>query len=188
MSLVRPASFRLSLIAAALFAAGCATVPRDSTDAQSADTETIAQAAAQAAAREVDAQASRARNANRGADRSVAAAAAAASAAAAAAQSQKPFNDVVRDAKESAGLFNVWERDDKVWIEIRPDQFDKPYFFSANLSHGLGEKWLYAGLMGESQIVEFHKVGHNVQLIAKNTEYFASEGKPQARAVAEAFS
>ena len=38
------------------------------------------------------------------------------------------------------GLFRTLARkDDKVWIEIKPDQFDTPFFFSVNLSRGIGE-------------------------------------------------
>ena len=32
------------------------------------------------------------------------------------------------------GLFALWQKDDKVWIEIAPDQFDKPFFFKSNLN------------------------------------------------------
>ena len=186
----RHAPYRLSLLAAALLAAGCASLPREYSDSRTVspnETAAIAAAAAQAAAREA-AVAPAGMPGVRGNDRPATAAAAAATAAAQAAQLQRPFEDVVRDAKESKGLFNVWQHDDRVWIEIAPDQFDKPYFFSVNLSRGLGEKWIYAGMMGDSQIVEFHRVGNNVQLIAKNTDFFASEGKPQARTVAESFS
>src|SRR5437763_5489057 len=42
--------------------------------------------------------------------------------------------------------------------------------------------------MDESDIVEFQRMGNTIQLIAKNQVYFASQGKPQARAVAEAFT
>ena len=83
----------------------------------------------------------------------------------------------------------MYQKDDKVWLEIAPDQFDKPFFFSWNLSRGLGEKFIFGGLMGDSDIVEFHKVGQRrCSCSRKNQVYFASEGKPQARAVAEAFS
>ncbi|MEI6738306.1 MAG: zinc-dependent metalloprotease, partial [Pseudomonadota bacterium] len=34
----------------------------------------------------------------------------------------------------------------------------------------------------------FHKIGNHVQLIAKNTEFYAKEGTPQAQFVAESFS
>jgi hypothetical protein len=45
----------------------------------------------------------------------------------------RPFAEVIKDAKETAGLFRLWQKDDKVWLEISPEQFDRPYFFSVNL-------------------------------------------------------
>src|SRR5580765_3902393 len=42
----------------------------------------------------------------------------------------RSFAEVSRDAKELPGLFRVWQKDDKVWLELAPDQFDHPYFFS----------------------------------------------------------
>jgi len=160
---------------------GCATISADKT----AETAAIAAAAAQAVAK--DAGSSPTPGSAPGAAAPPHSGAGMA-AAAAAAQAQKPFADVVKDAKETAGLFRVYQKDDKAWIEIAPDQFDHPFFFSWNLSRGLGEKFIYGGLMGDSDIVEFHRMGNTVQLIAKNEVYFSSQGKPQARAVAEAFT
>src|SRR5439155_1554042 len=77
---------------------------------------------------------------------------------------------------------------EKVWIEIAPEQFDEPYFLSVNLSQGLGEKMFFGGLMGPSTIVSLHKVGNLVQLLSRNSRYFAKAGTPEARAVAESFS
>jgi Met-zincin/Domain of unknown function (DUF5117)/Domain of unknown function (DUF5118) len=162
---------------------GCATLSADK------ETAAIAAAAAQAVAKD---GASTPQGSAPGAAPPVSgapsAAAAAAAAAVAAAQAQKPFADVIKDAKETKGLFNVYQKDEKTWIEIAPDQFDHPFFFSWNLSRGLGEKFIYGGLMGDSDIVVFHRMGNTIQLIAKNEVYFASQGKPQARAVAEAFT
>ncbi|HEY2817309.1 MAG TPA: zinc-dependent metalloprotease, partial [Casimicrobiaceae bacterium] len=166
---------------------GCATISADKT----AETAAIAAAAATAVAKN-NAAAPMAQGVAPGAAAPGHSAAgvvvAAAAAAAAAAQAHKPFAEVIKDAKETAGLFNVYQKEDKTWIEIAPDQFDHPFFFSWNLSRGLGEKFIYGGLMGDSDIVEFHRMGNTIQLIAKNEVYFASEGKPQARAVAEAFT
>src|SRR5690242_2974231 len=166
---------------------GCATISAD----KSAESAALAAAAAQAVAKDA-ALSPTAQGAGRGASAPGAHAssgvAAAAAAAAAAAQAHKPFAEVIKDAKEAAGLFRVYQKDDKIWIEIAPDQFDHPFFFSWNLSRGLGEKFIYGGLMGDSDIVEFHRMGNTIQLIAKNQVYFASQGKPQARAVAEAFT
>ena len=108
----------------------------------------------------------------------------------------RPFADIVRDAKALPGLFALWQKDDKVWIELAPDQFERPYFFSTNLDQGLGENNFFAGSMSSSlsqrfggpKIVTFRKVGGNVQFIARNVKYTATPGSPEARAVAEGFS
>ena len=174
-----------AIAAAGLVLGGCATIDPKAPEAAAA--QAAASAAAQASTAPVSAPAAPGAAPPASAP-TVAAAAAAAQAAAAAAQSQKPFAEVTKDAKEHPGLFPIWTKDDKVWIELKPDQFDTPYFFSVNLSRGLGEKMIFGGLMGRSHIVEFHRVGNNVQLLAKNEEFFASAGKPQERAVAEAFT
>lgn len=107
----------------------------------------------------------------------------------------KPFADVVKDASASPGYFKLWRKDDKVWIELTPEQLDKPFFMSVNLSRGLGERMLFAGLMGNrsygaggNYLVEFRRIGDNVQLIARNTKFVATPGSPEARAVKNAFS
>mgnify|MGYP003428861208 CR=1 FL=1 len=68
------------------------------------------------------------------------------------------------------------------------EQFDKPMFFSVNLASGIGESFLFGGLMGRSYIAEFRKIGNAVQLIARNERFFAQPSTPEAVAVAEAFS
>ena len=79
-----------------------------------------------------------------------------------------------------------------MWIEVAPDQLDKPLFFKSNINHGIGEGRIFGGAMtypvGVAQVVVFHKVGQNIQLIAKNTKYTATPGTPEARAVAAGFS
>jgi hypothetical protein len=186
--------FRLSRVALALapfLMAGCASVPL-ADGAKPAETSTIAAAAAQAAT--AVASGDNGRDAAPGAARpaSAGAVAAAAAAAAQAAQSAKPFADVVKDAHESRGLFNLWRKDDKVWLELAPAQLDQPFFFKSALNQGIGEARIFGGAMtypvGVAQVVTFHKHGNNVQLIAKNVKYTAQAGTPEARAVAAGFS
>ncbi len=117
-----------------------------------------------------------------------AAPAAAASAPAARPDALKPFKEVAKDAKESKGYFTLHSKDEKVWMEIRPEQFGKPFFFSWNVANSVGERGLYGSQMGRSYQAEFRKIGNQVQLIARNTDYVATPGTPQARAVAQAFS
>jgi hypothetical protein len=190
--------FRLSRVALALaplvafVLAGCASVPLADAG-KPADTATIAAAAAQAATA-AQQSGNGGRDAAPGAARpaNVSAVAAAAAAAAQAAQSAKPFADVVKDARESKGLFNLWQKDDKVWLELAPGQFDQPFFFKSALNQGIGEARIFGGAMtypvGIAQVVTFHKHGNSVQLIAKNVKYTAQAGTPEARAVAAGFS
>jgi hypothetical protein len=100
----------------------------------------------------------------------------------------KPFVEVVRGAQHLQGFLNLYQKEEKVWIELRPDQFDRPLFMSVNLPNGIGERGIYGSQMGLSQVVVFHRIGNLVQMIAKNTDFSAKGGTPQALAVQQAFS
>ncbi len=189
---LRPARIAILMYAVApLLFAGCASIPAMNAG-KSEETEAIAAAAATAATEHPGGPEGAAPGSAQPTPPKATAAAAAAAAAAQAAQAAKPFADVIKGAKESAGLFNLWQKEDKVWIEIAPEQFDHPYFFKSALNQGIGEHRLFGGAMtypvGVAQIVVFHKHGNTVQLIAKNEKYTARAGTPEARAVAAGFS
>ncbi len=98
------------------------------------------------------------------------------------------MKDILKDAKSTPGFFTLHQKDDKVWLEILPSQLDKPFFFSYNIPRSIGERGLYGSQMGGSKLVEFTKIGNQIQLIAKNTQFFAKAGTPQAQFVSESFS
>ena len=100
----------------------------------------------------------------------------------------RPMKDFLKDSKAIPGYFTLHQKDDKVWLEILPSQLDKPFFFSYNIPRSVGERGLYGSQMGGSKLVEFKRMGNQIQLIAKNTQFFAKEGTPQAQFVAESFS
>jgi len=101
---------------------------------------------------------------------------------------EKPFAEVVKDTQVIQGLFTFYKTEDKVLLEIQPDQFNKMYMLSLTCESGLGEGGFYADdSCGETPIT-FHKEGKNVQVIAKNTRFVAQENSPMARAVAHSFS
>jgi len=100
----------------------------------------------------------------------------------------RPMKDILKDAKSIPGFFTLHQKDEKIWLEILPSQMGKPFFFSYNVPRSIGERGLYGSQMGSSKLVEFQKVGNQVQLIAKNTQFFAKEGTPQAQFVSESFS
>jgi Met-zincin/Domain of unknown function (DUF5117)/Domain of unknown function (DUF5118) len=188
-------------IVLALFIGGCATTAPKAIEERAraaGEASAIAEAVAHEATKELaQPESSPPRSTNGPGARptpppAAVAVAAAAQAAAQAAQRERAFADVIKDAKEDEGLFRVWTRDDRIWIEIGADQFGKPFFLTSSLNRGIGENRLFGGMMtypaGLSQVVEFRKYGSLVQLVAKNTKYTAAPGTPEARAVAAGFS
>ena len=100
----------------------------------------------------------------------------------------KPFKEVVKDAKEVPGFFTLYEKDEKVWIEVKPEQLEKPFYFSTVRTRGVGERMVIGGLMGPRHIVYFHKIGQQMQLLAKNHRFRAIPGSVNERAVTTSFS
>jgi hypothetical protein len=102
----------------------------------------------------------------------------------------RPFADVIKDAKRTDGLFTVWQKDDKVWLELKPTDLGQPFFLSPKYKSGIGENGFFGGLMSRDAdgVVEFRRIHNLVQLLARNTEFTAKAGSPAGRAVEAGFS
>jgi Met-zincin/Domain of unknown function (DUF5117) len=106
-----------------------------------------------------------------------------------------PFATVIREAKRIEGPLTLWQKDDKVWIELKPSDLGRPFLLSPKIKTGIGEAWVLGGLMaypvggaGGVQLVEFVKVHNTLRMMARNTDVVAKPGTPEARAVADAYS
>lgn len=100
----------------------------------------------------------------------------------------RPFADVSKDFTEAKGFIPVWTKEERVMLEIHPDQIGKPMFLGGSLAQGLGDAFFLPGLMGQEHIVEFKRIGNTLQLIAKNQRVRAPAGTPLAGAIAESYS
>ena len=100
----------------------------------------------------------------------------------------RPFAEIIKDAKQIPGYFTLYQKDDKVWIEIKPEQLDSPFFYQVNSTRGMGEGGVYPNSMLRGHVAEFKKLGNTVQLIAKNHRFTATPGTAIARAVSESFT
>jgi hypothetical protein len=106
-----------------------------------------------------------------------------------------PFATVIKDAQRIEGPLVLWQKEEKVWLELTPQQFGQPFLLSPKFKTGIGEAWVMAGLMvfpisgaGGSQVVQFVRVQNQVRLQAMNLEVTAPPGTPEARAVESSFS
>jgi hypothetical protein len=100
----------------------------------------------------------------------------------------RAFADVIKDAKRSDGLIATWQKDERVWLELKAEDFGKPFILSPKIKSGIGEAGLFGGLMGEEALVEFRRVHNVVQLVQRNTAFYAAPNTPTGRSVDAAFS
>jgi len=89
------------------------------------------------------------------------------------------------------GYFNFWwdASAGKIWLQI--DKFDTEFLYVNSLPAGLGSNdiGLDRGLIGNSRIVYFSRVGKKVLMVQPNYEYRAiTENANEQRAVKQSFA
>jgi hypothetical protein len=101
----------------------------------------------------------------------------------------KTFEETVKDMEVRSGLFTFYRKADenKILMEIRPDQLDKTFIFAGTLEQATGERGLYAAQQGDDFPFYFRRLGKSIQWMEKNTNFVAEPGTPQARATAKSF-
>jgi len=98
-------------------------------------------------------------------------------------EEQMAFDDAVKDMEMTKGLFTLYRKPDenRVLMEILPDQFDKVFLFAATTDRGTGERGLYASMVDGDFPFVFQRVGKTVLWVHKNASFSAASGTPAAR-------
>jgi Met-zincin/Domain of unknown function (DUF5117)/Domain of unknown function (DUF5118) len=91
------------------------------------------------------------------------------------------FEKVVKGAKVYEGLFRLYQKDDHLFGEIQPHQFDKPFLCPISIARGSSMAG-HTLNFGDQWVLVFHKVGDKVHLVRRNVHFQAK--KSQAVAVA----
>jgi hypothetical protein len=92
------------------------------------------------------------------------------------------FQQVTRGAKVHEGFFKLYQKDDRLLVELSPDKMNKPFLCPIAVAKG-------AGLGGETLntdeqwVLLFKRVGDKVHLVRRNVHFRAKGGTPTARAV-----
>jgi len=107
------------------------------------------------------------------------AAAAAAAAAAPPAPGQLPtYAKWTEGADKQPGLFTLWRKDGRVYIELTKDQFDKEYYAHATTANGLGGYGLLSGDDFQMPATLFKFVRTGPKAVAVILPQFRFESKP----------
>jgi hypothetical protein len=91
------------------------------------------------------------------------------------------FNKVIAGAHQYEGLFKLHLKEDRLYAEIQPHQFDRPLLCPIAVARGMALGG-YTLNFDEQWVLLFHRVGDKVHLIRRNVHYQA-RGGPLARAV-----
>ena len=97
------------------------------------------------------------------------------------------FNTVVKGAKVYEGLFTLHQKDDHVFAEILPFQFDKPFLVPMAIAKGAGVGGTTLN-GGDEYVLLFRKVGDKVFVVRRNVRYTATPGSAAARALDTTYS
>jgi hypothetical protein len=98
----------------------------------------------------------------------------------------RDFAEVIRGSEKIDGLFTLHRKDDHLYAEIKPYQFDQPLLLPVTIARGLAQ----AGIpVGDDKIVlVFHKAGDKVQLIRRNIRFKAPPGTPIDKSVKQNYT
>ncbi len=80
------------------------------------------------------------------------------------------FSELTKDTTKYEGLFNLYRKDDNLYAEIKPNQFNQPFLAPITISRGLAQ----AGTpitSDDEWVLVFKRVGDRIQLIRRNIHY-----------------
>ena len=108
-------------------------------------------------------------------------------AAAAAAEKDKPYGDwkkLTKDAEVKPGYFTLYQKRENLYLEIRPDQLDKPVLGIFSFARGIGSNFVLGGLPLNDRLLEFQRSGDRVLVVEMNTRFDAPAGQRDRKGAA----
>ncbi|HKQ59530.1 MAG TPA: zinc-dependent metalloprotease, partial [Candidatus Eisenbacteria bacterium] len=97
----------------------------------------------------------------------------------------KPYQEwkkVTKDAEVKRGLFTLYQKRENLYLELAPDQLDKPVLGIFSLARGIGMNGVLGGLPVNDRLIEFHRSGDRVLVMEKNTLFTGPAGSPIEKA------
>lgn len=97
------------------------------------------------------------------------------------------YAKTVKGMEEIPGLFKLYRKEQKLYAEILPPQFDKDYLAPIAIAKG-------AAMAGnplnfnDEWVLRFKRVDKKVHLIRKNVHFKAEDGSPRAKAVGQNYT
>ena len=100
----------------------------------------------------------------------------------------RDFSEVTEGAQKHDGLFTLYQKEQHLYAEIRPFQFDQPMLALATIARGMARAGEPLTSGEEEAVITFHRAGDRVQVIRRNVHYKAPSGSPTEKAVKQNYT
>jgi uncharacterized protein DUF4953/uncharacterized protein DUF5117 len=100
-------------------------------------------------------------------------------------EKDKPYGEwkkVTKDAEIKRGFFTLYQKRENLYLELKPEQLDKPVLGIFSLARGIGKSFVLGGLPINDRLLEFHREGDRVLVMEKNMRFTAPAGSPIEKA------
>jgi uncharacterized protein DUF4953/uncharacterized protein DUF5117/uncharacterized protein DUF5118 len=100
-----------------------------------------------------------------------------------------PYADFTKGAQAQHGLFTVWRKDGKVFLEISPKQLDVDFIQTAVPRNGIGGYFFFNGStdFAPARLIRFSKVDDKIAISWPNTDFIATNDSA-ALAISQTFA
>jgi len=100
------------------------------------------------------------------------------------------FAEITKDTQKTEGIFTIYrhKNQNKIYLEIQPEQLQKNFLANSTLESGIGERGIYSGIPLQDFLFYFQRVDNQLQFVVRNVNFRTREGDPQARSIARSFS
>jgi hypothetical protein len=96
------------------------------------------------------------------------------------------FAEVTKGAEKIDGLFTLHKKDEHLYAEIKPFQFDQPLLVPATIARGIGQAGMPVG--DDDMVLVFRKHGDKVQVVRRNIRFKAPPGTPIDKSVKQNYT
>jgi hypothetical protein len=102
------------------------------------------------------------------------------------------WDTLIKDATKVEGLFNLYynEKQQKLFLEIRSEQYDKEFLLPMSIARGAGGILLGGDTLnfGDQWVFSFKRAGDRILVVRKNVYFQAKSGTPQADALRTSYN
>lgn len=98
---------------------------------------------------------------------------------------ESKFEELTKDTKKIEGYFDLYHKDDKLYLTVPKDRLNEKFLMNMELARGIGSSFLYGGLMlnSKAMLVSFEDHEGKIFMVQHPYRYHAEEGTPEAEAV-----